>query len=134
MFFVAPIQQINYVYLQKYIAAYLLIGLAGVFAIFRSGGMSNYIASRAGLDDSLTVYSKPQQLLSIMIVVVAVGQVLTRLPFITNALIALVRDTSPGRNVSGGTGSLAFNFFAILFPVLMIIFCRQLTVYFSKNI
>lgn len=134
VFFLYPVTGSNTGYLLKYIAAFLLIGLGGVFVTFRSGGISSYIADRSGLDDSLTVYSKPQQLLSILIVVVALSQVVTRVPFLANGILSFFVLDDAGRTTSGGDGSVAFNFFAILFPCLMIVFCRPITVYFSKNI
>jgi hypothetical protein len=120
-------------YMLKYIAGYLLICLLGIVVTVRSGGISNFVADRSGLDDSLTVYSKPQQLLSILIVVTALGQIVTRLPYLGTSIIALFGNDAADTTPYSGN-SLAFNFFAILFPCLMIIFCRQLTAYFSKNI
>ncbi len=122
------------IFVLKLMAGYGLICLLGVLIMAKSGGMSNYIAERSGLDDSLTVYSKPQQLLSILIVVVALSQIITRLPYITDSAIEFFNDRSDLDATATRKPSFAFNFISILIPCLTIIFCRQLTAYFSKNI
>ncbi|HWB24325.1 MAG TPA: hypothetical protein VG738_02545 [Chitinophagaceae bacterium] len=118
--------------------SYLVIVILGVIVIFKSGSLSKFISDRAGLDDSLTVFSTPRQLLSILLVVTAVAHLLDYLPSITKDILSLFIDNIPKRvellevNKSGSAWVLSA--LHIVFPCLVIIFARNLTDYFAKNI
>jgi len=131
-FFSAPASETSYVLMA--IAGYCLVCMLCVFIIGKSGSMSTFVADRSGLDDTITVYSKPQQLLSILIVVMALSQILTRIPSFINSVMNFGDEELLAAPKHNNYSSLASNFVSILIPCLVIVFCRQLTAYFSKNI
>ncbi len=122
-------------YQLRTLISYALMGLFGVIIILKSGGISNFVAERSGLDDSITVYSKPQQLLSILIVVVALSHIIDHLAVLFTTLAGMFSDKFDSGEIAGSSRMLLLkNGLDLLLPVLTIIFCRNLTAYFSKNI
>lgn len=127
--------QANFV--THFLISYLLVGIFGVIFIAKSGNISSFIASRSGLDASLSVYTKPQQLLSILIVVTALAHLLDYLPPFANNLLKLFDSHTTYTQSDGpldASPELILNLIQIVFPCLMIIFARNLTRYFAKNI
>jgi len=119
--------------------SYMLLGFVGAVVIFASARISNYIAQRTGLSNGLTVFSTPQQLLSILIVVTALAHLLNYLPGLIIKLIdAFIAKGSMGDDMStgygGSAGGWAVTIMHIIFPCLLIVFARNLTTYFAKNI
>lgn len=118
----------------------IVMALFGVIIIGKSGSLSTFITERSGLDDSLTVYTKPNQLLSILIVVTALSHLIDHLPSAISKFASIFINTEPHgmgdytpRSVSSTTG-WPFSLLQILIPCLVIIFSKSLTNYFSKNI
>jgi hypothetical protein len=122
-----------------YLISFILFIAAGYIIIAKSGDISVFISDRSGLDDSLKIYTKPSQLLSILIVVIALAHLLDYTPKLFHDLYQLFTGSTDGRLI-GYQGKLLDppqlfgNFLHVLIACLMIIFCRNLTVYFSKNI
>ncbi len=122
-----------------YLIAFVLFVVVGFVIIIKSGQISVYIAERSGLEDSLKIYTKPSQLLSILIVILAMGHLLDYLPKTVHDLYLMLLGAG-GSKAYTNTASpqelpqLFSNGLQILFACLMIIFCRPLTVYFARNI
>jgi len=122
-----------------YLVSFVLFILAGFIVVSKSGDISVYISEKASLDDSLNVYTKSSSLLSIFIVILALGHLLDYVPKLIRDIYRLFPGANQDRTLSYGGGdqehSQLFNdFLNIILPCLMIIFCRNLTEYFSKNI
>ena len=122
-----------------YLIAFILFIVCGFIIITKSGKISVYIAERAGLDDSLKLYTKPSQLLSIFIVILGLGHLLDYSPKLLHDLYLFFMGNHLGRAEAFGEGNgnypqLFTNFLHVLLACLLIIFCRPLTLYFSKNI
>ena len=120
--------------------SYMLLCFVGAVVIFASARIANYIAQRTGLGNDLTVFSTPQQLLSILIVVTALAHLLNYLPGLiiklTDAFIAKgsMGDDDMPTNFGGSGGGWAVTIMHIIFPCLLVVFARNLTAYFAKNI
>jgi hypothetical protein len=121
-----------------YILSFILFILSGFIIIIKSGDISTYISERSALDDSLKIYTRSSSLLSIFIVILALGHLLDYVPKLVRDLYLIFIGSTHSGSLpyagEQGTPQLFNNILNILFPCLMIIFCRPLTAYFSKNI
>ena len=122
-----------------YLIAFVLFAVVGFVVIIKSGQISIYLSERSGLDDSLKIHTKPSQLLSIFIVILAMGHLLDYLPKIVHDFYLMLLGAGGSKAYANAASTqeqpqLFSNGLQILFACLMIIFCRPLTVYFSKNI
>lgn len=135
------------VYNGQYAAGGALIYFIGVLAAFviiaKSDDISDFVTEKTGLDDSLKIYTKPQRLLSITIVALALSHLLTNVPVLLQDCFFFLTNQTPHRPSGPIDGFSVQNpaspkwltvILHVLLPCLMIIYCRQLTAYFSKNI
>jgi len=114
----------------------IVLALFGVVIIGKSCSISTFISERSGLDDSLTIYTKPNQLLSILIVVTALSHLLDHLPAAITRFIDIF--TAPSYITDDGQSRITDGWWPVILritiPCLVIIFSKSLTNYFSKNI
>ena len=116
----------------------IILALFGIVIIGVSGSLSKFITERAGLDDSLTIFSKPNQLLSILIVITALSHLLDHLPGVITKFFDLFTDNSLAKDLretaSNGNRGWLLSLLQIAIPCFVIVFSKGLTNYFSKNI
>ncbi len=121
----------------EYLVIFIVILLTGFIVISKSGNIAKFITEKSGLEDSLTIFSTPKQLLSILIVVLALGHLLDHIPtFLKDVYLSFTSHVPHriGNEFENPPPSWIIDLFHLLLPCLMIIFCRNLTEYFSKNI
>lgn len=109
----------------------------GLILVLKSAGISDFIAERTGFDDSLKIYTKPGQLFSMLLIVIAIVHIAEQLPFILNGLIYILTGTTLAKNSKGVGYSFTqwlSVFSHIVIPVLIIVFCKPLTKFLLKDI
>jgi hypothetical protein len=131
----------NHFYGERFLTAYIIVFVSGFIIIAKSGSISEFITEKANLDDALKIYTNPKQLLSILLVILAVGHLLDHLPDFVNDLLLFFSSGAPHRSGAEFTDAdysrppqWIIDILHLLLPCLLIIFCRPLTEYFSKNI
>ncbi len=110
---------------------------AGLIMILKSAGISDFIAERTGFDDSLKIYTKPGQLFSMLLIVIAIVHLTEQLPFIFSGLVYILTGTTLAKNGKGIGYSFSqwlSVFSHIVVPVLIIAFCKPLTKFFLRDI
>jgi hypothetical protein len=111
----------------------------GWLTLVKSTSITHYIASKSNFSDNVTISSNGKILLSIFIVFLALSSLLNILPVLISSLWeAFKKNAGASSDSLFGTDERKTDwltlFLRVSFHCLMIVFCRQLTDYFSKNI
>ncbi|WP_207493910.1 hypothetical protein [Aridibaculum aurantiacum] len=120
-----------------YLSSGLLSVLIGFIILIRSAAITRFVVERSKFADNVKVSVNAKQLLSVVIVFLALSSLLIAIPnFLTN-LWSTFRENagaflSNEETISSEDWYLSI--VKIFLPCLMIVFCKPLTVYFSKNI
>lgn len=113
------------------------IGL-GLILVLKSAAISEFITERTGFHDSLTIYTKPAQLFSILLIIIALAHIIEHMPFLFYDIFLLFANVPPDKK-----GSLGINYVLeqwilttchFVVPLMIIFFCQSLTRYFLKNV
>jgi len=121
---------------------YLIIEIirivAGLILVLKSAGISEFISERVDFDDSLKIYTKPSQLFSILLIIIALSHLIEHGAFLLNGII-LVFSGAPSAAIAGHAHAYTLNQWTVtishvLIALFVIIFCKRLTRFFLKNI
>jgi hypothetical protein len=119
----------------------IAMSFLGLFLIFKSNDIAAFITEKSGYSGELHIKTDTKDLLCIFIVFLALSELLKHTPYFLKDVLAFFTYNS-----NSGKGDLLdpyqerekvnwlVNFSQMLFPILMIIFCRNLANYFGKNV
>jgi hypothetical protein len=125
---------------QSYLTLEVVRMVIGLLLVFKSESLGEFVANRAGFDDSLKIYTKPSHLFSVLLVLIAVAHLVEHLPFLVNGILLFVTGTAPETNVAGKHPAPGYTLSQwtiilshLIVPVLVIIFTPWLTRFFLRK-
>jgi len=111
--------------------------ILGLLLLFKSGGISNYLAERTGGDNSISINTKPPQLIYILIIIVALAHIIQHLPFLLFNIALMFSSASANKKGTSGLDYTAeqwlLNFCHLVVPFLFIVFSRRISDYFGNK-